>query len=69
MSSNVSPAEVSAAVVESTSRSSVDFPQCSPNGVHPIPMIVTRSRIPCEAITRLLRWTRRLPRAGFAFQK
>src|SRR5919197_2366583 len=32
------------------SRSSIERSQCSPNGVHPIPTIATRSRIPLLAI-------------------
>src|SRR4051812_34034362 len=38
----------------STSRSSALLPQCSPNGVQPIPTTATRSRMPLLAIGRLL---------------
>src|SRR3954462_4336664 len=50
-SSFVSPTDANASFVESMSRSSVDLSQCSPNGVHPIPTIATRSLIPCDAMS------------------
>jgi hypothetical protein len=62
-SSSATPAEVSASVDASMSRSSVDLSQCSANGVHPMPTMATLSRIPCEAMAQLP------PRSGFAFQK
>src|ERR1051326_355161 len=50
MSSLVRPADANASVVESMTRSSVLLSQCSPNGVHPIPTMATRSRMPREAM-------------------
>src|SRR2546429_9007259 len=50
MSSSLTPAEPRASVVESTRSSSVPLCQCSPKGVHPMPTMATRSRIPLDAI-------------------
>src|SRR3954447_9124922 len=49
-SSLAPPAESKAAVADSTSRSSAPLSQCSPNWVHPMPTMATRSRIPCDAM-------------------
>src|SRR5512134_739872 len=43
-------AELSAAVAASTRRSPTLLSQCSPKGVHPMPMIATRSRMPLLAM-------------------
>src|SRR6266480_2389618 len=51
-SSLATPAESKAAVAESTSRSSAPLSQCSPNGVHPMPTMATRSRMPLDAVYR-----------------
>ena len=66
MSSSATPASARAADVESMSMSSVLLSQCSPNGVHPIPMMATWSRMPCDAMGQE---PPALERMGRAFQK
>ena len=66
------PALATASDVESMSIDSVDRSQCSPNSVHPIPTMATRSRIPREPTGHIsLGWTGSLDgaRTGRAFQK
>ena len=48
------PAEASASVAASISRSSAPLSQCSPNGVQPMPTMATRSLMPCEAMPSVL---------------
>src|SRR3954469_8028479 len=48
-SSLVSPASAKASPVAPSSSSSTPMSKCSAKGVQPIPMIATRSLIPCEA--------------------
>src|ERR1700692_3365864 len=53
MSSLVPPAEPNASPVAASSSSSTPMSQCSANLVQPMPMIATRSFIPCEAMSDL----------------
>ncbi len=54
MSCLSTPALASAALVESSSRSSAPLSQCSPKRVQPIPTMATRSLIPWELMCLLL---------------
>src|SRR5579875_1829004 len=45
------PAEAKAPLAASTKSSSAPLSQCSAKRVHPIPMMATRSFIPCDAMT------------------
>ena len=73
MSFSATPADAIVSVAASVSRSSTPLSQRSPNGVHPIPTIATRSRMPLLLISSLLH-SASPPRGfatsmGFAFQK
>src|SRR4051794_36591894 len=59
MSASGMPADDSAPVADSTSRSSTPLPQCSPNSVHAMPTTATRSRMPRDAMSDLLAGSRR----------
>src|SRR3954469_13968156 len=48
------PADANASFDASMRRSSAPLSQCSPNGVHPMPTIATRSRMPLDAMSLLL---------------
>src|SRR4029077_10005760 len=45
------PAEANVSPAACTMRSSALRVQCSPNGVHPMPTMATRSLMPCEPIS------------------
>src|SRR2546423_2172775 len=53
MSSLLTPADANASADDSSMRSSALLLQCSPNGVHPIPTMATRSLMPFELMCAL----------------